>query len=237
MTHYADPRGVIRLRTDAGMPPTMPCFLVARPMLDVWRRTEPPAEWLPVEDFYTPTGLLTIDGAIEIDDYSFDSLVWAWLDDEQAARARQLEPHAWEDYQGPRDHYTMVAFDTHRAETIEPGYQQRLPEHVKDTLATAIDTFHVLVRQRFVSVREEVARDRDGRRMGAFPTISVVTLRGTDYIPRNDEPGFVDWSSRWLVRGHSRHLASGKVVPVRPHVKGPADKPLVLKDRVYRWSR
>lgn len=47
--------------------------------------------------------------------------------------------------------------------------------------------------------------------------------------------------SRWIVRGHWREQACGKGradrrrIYVEPHYKGPADAPLVLRERVYQW--
>lgn len=49
----------------------------------------------------------------------------------------------------------------------------------------------------------------------------------------------VEWTHRWLVRGHWRdqwYPSQGRHAPrwIRAHVKGPADKPLVARPTVYR---
>lgn len=54
----------------------------------------------------------------------------------------------------------------------------------------------------------------------------------------DDEGGFVEWTHRWIVSGHWRNQACGegyserKLVWVSPHVKGPENKPLVIRDTV-----
>jgi hypothetical protein len=51
----------------------------------------------------------------------------------------------------------------------------------------------------------------------------------------------VEWSHRWIVRAHWRqiHDKNGRprLVPVREHVKGPDDKPLVVKERIISVDR
>ena len=45
------------------------------------------------------------------------------------------------------------------------------------------------------------------------------------------------WSHRWYVRPHWRRLASGRVTYVRGHIKGPEDRPLVLKNDIVAVRR
>lgn len=76
-------------------------------------------------------------------------------------------------------------------------------------------------------------------------TVQVVTLRKlhrTESAP-SDEHATRDWHHRWLVAGHWRWARVGvgrterRLVYVRPHVKGPEDKPLVVPTRVNAWQR
>lgn len=93
--------------------------------------------------------------------------------------------------------------------------------------------------------------------------VRVVTLRRAIHQvdPDGREHRDIDWSCRWLVRGFWRHrwgygtvgrfhegqgdggdpphcLACGaRVTWVRPHVKGPDDRPLKAVEKVYRLSR
>ena len=64
-----------------------------------------------------------------------------------------------------------------------------------------------------------------------IPTISVVQWR--KYVRRESEMSRdVEWSHRWVVRGHLRRLSDGRVVEVREHLKGPRGLPLVVKAHV-----
>jgi hypothetical protein len=68
-----------------------------------------------------------------------------------------------------------------------------------------------------------------------------VTLRRIEQ--RHDTGNkLVDWSHRWIVQGHWRnqwYARAGEHRPkwIDPYPKGPEDKPLVLKDKIYRWIR
>lgn len=46
-----------------------------------------------------------------------------------------------------------------------------------------------------------------------------------------------EYSCRWLVRGHWRKLASGKLTWVKPYVKGPEDKPLRIRETGVKLVR
>lgn len=90
--------------------------------------------------------------------------------------------------------------------------------------------------------------------------VTVVTLRqAPQERPSNSSPRTIEWTHRWLVQGHHRHLESYEVTPhhaipgrldrghcaicesritwVRPFVKGPDGAPVKSADVVYRLSR
>jgi hypothetical protein len=101
----------------------------------------------------------------------------------------------------------------------------------------------------------------DIRKLVKRPEVSVVTLRRSMKAASGEESGtrHVDWSFRWLVQGHHRHLESydivkhhatplpdnrgrcavcrGKITWVRPFIKGPDDAPVKDASVVYRLSR
>ena len=71
--------------------------------------------------------------------------------------------------------------------------------------------------------------------------IRLITLRRSRH---DSEPGLPntgrDWSCRWVVSpfwrrqwypSEQRH----RMILVGPYVKGPADKPLVVRDKIYKW--
>ena len=52
----------------------------------------------------------------------------------------------------------------------------------------------------------------------------------------------VPWSHRWLVSGHWRNQwlpsrAAHRLQWISNHIKGPTNKPLIVKDRVTAWVR
>jgi hypothetical protein len=84
--------------------------------------------------------------------------------------------------------------------------------------------------------RERPERAQRRRAARALPTMApideVVTLRLRRVESSQDAGSSSDvhWSHRWLVRGHWRRLPGG-VVWVRQHVKGPTDRPLIVKEK------
>ena len=73
-----------------------------------------------------------------------------------------------------------------------------------------------------------------------LPGLRVLQL-GTGSKPtRSDEPGTVDWTHRWLVRGHWRQQPHGfnrqlrRLKWIDPYVKGPEDKPLDVRPTLWR---
>lgn len=72
--------------------------------------------------------------------------------------------------------------------------------------------------------------------------IRVIDLRRVRRKSSNPEHEAQDWQSRWLVGGHWRNQwysrsQTHRQVWISPYTKGPADKPLVLRQSVYRVSR
>lgn len=61
--------------------------------------------------------------------------------------------------------------------------------------------------------------------------------------PGRGNPGTeVEWSHRWLVRGHWRqqwYASEGvhRAIYINPHIKGPEDKPLIVRDKVNILGR
>jgi hypothetical protein len=101
--------------------------------------------------------------------------------------------------------------------------------------------------QQSISRVEPSAADRSERRRcaraGISPDVLVVRLRRIETATANDdEVVAVDWSHRWLVSGHWRQQyypseSGHRPIWINPHVKGPQDRPLVLKEKVTAWVR
>jgi hypothetical protein len=139
--------------------------------------------------------------------------------------------------------------DTIGAEEIEyPDYvkQTYLENHGVEigTSTNALRLFHtylLLMNQTIVSVSKERAEKKDAKRLerAKLPSeITVVQFRKTKYTGSGSSSGKeIDWSHRWLVGGHWRWQPykdnTKKRIWIAPYVKGPDDKPLVMKDKVY----
>jgi len=114
-----------------------------------------------------------------------------------------------------------------------------------------LKVFFLLIQQKVPRVETQQA-DRHLRRRiertapkGPVPEVLVITLR------RESEHGAIEpetdpvpgrWSHRWIVGGFWRNqYHPSKHCHIRrwinPYVKGPEDKPLIIKDKVYRWER
>lgn len=84
--------------------------------------------------------------------------------------------------------------------------------------------------------RRRVERELPGFRMLSLSTGASVEQRG-------DGTGTVDWSRRWMVRGHWRLQPYGPGRSLRksrwidPYVKGPEDKPLDVRQTIWRTNQ
>lgn len=86
------------------------------------------------------------------------------------------------------------------------------------------------------------AVQRQARRQGEVPNVTIATLRRVRHERQAPHMLDVDWSHRWIVRGHWRQqwyptLEQHRPVWIAPHVKGPDDKPLVVKQKIARLVR
>jgi hypothetical protein len=113
--------------------------------------------------------------------------------------------------------------------------------------------FCMLVNHKLSNVDEEnVPRhvrkraDRAGHPMAYPSSVRLVRLRESSAKHESedgDESKQVEWSHRWMVDGHWAWRACGpkrqqrRLVYVVPYIKGPPEKPLVIKDTVRTWVR
>ncbi len=115
------------------------------------------------------------------------------------------------------------------------------------TVKGLLATFLAMVRQKIVVTRQEGlprAFARRATRAKLEPMVSVVTLRRpvTHRSDDEEEHDPVDWSHRWLVGAHWRAQwypseQRNRPIWIAPYIKGPEDKPLVLKRRAFVVKR
>lgn len=88
-------------------------------------------------------------------------------------------------------------------------------------------------------------RRRDERDGYQHSTVAVVRLRTLPARPSGEHPDNTanDFTVRWMVRGHWRQQPYGpqrslrRPVWINPHIKGPADAPLITKEKVVLIDR
>jgi hypothetical protein len=97
-----------------------------------------------------------------------------------------------------------------------------------------------LMQQTITDVRTEAVdrplRKAARKRNMKSDEVSVIALRKRKYIDGEGESN-IEWSHRWLVRGHWRKQPcktngepDTRVIWIHPHIKGPEDKPLLVGD-------
>lgn len=102
-----------------------------------------------------------------------------------------------------------------------------------------------LMGQTVTDVKDETLSPALKRHLGKKripPRVVIITLRRTE---GSRQPGetMVDWAYRWITRGHWRKQPCGvgrgeiRVIWIADFVKGPADKPLHISDKVYDLRR
>lgn len=117
-----------------------------------------------------------------------------------------------------------------------------------------IHAFFLLLGQTVTSTRTDNpdrARRRRAQRAGLPARVTVVHLRNLE-ARRAPGESLVQWSHRWAVRGFWRwqvcgpdHSQAQEIAPgkwrariwIAPYVKGPADKPLIISEKVYAVHR
>lgn len=121
------------------------------------------------------------------------------------------------------------------------GWKTNVPDEDEKLLRqwTIMQAFWRMARQ-FVRVPERVSRAgrRAARRaqLRHDENVTVIRLRRARHEAPETERD-VDWSCRWIVRGHWRRLADDRQTWVNAYVKGPEDKPLRVTDRVWEFVR
>jgi hypothetical protein len=123
--------------------------------------------------------------------------------------------------------------------------EQQMDSMLEDRRLLA--AFWSLCAQRITTERKEYTPRPATRRLQregiSVNPVRVITLREASTSAEPDSPHAVDWSHRWLVTGYWRQQPYGEKSQFRraqyiaPFVKGPKDKPLILRDTVRALRR
>lgn len=135
-------------------------------------------------------------------------------------------------------------------EASYPMDDTMLASYIEDR--KVLTAFWMLMHQEGIASRTEVRPPRQtvrrSERAGidrALSRVNVVRLRrlSPPSEPGDDDQPKREHDHRWLVSGHWRWQPVGKgraqrrLTFVRPHIKGPDDKPLVVREKVNAWVR
>jgi hypothetical protein len=136
---------------------------------------------------------------------------------------------------------------------LPANIRDSVPKHLAQDGVTATNTLRWIIallemlNQTVVEIAPERpnvhARRRAKERKQSRGDVTVIQLRRPKRV-RDDRDqshgdGHVEWESRWVVRGHWRRQRVGegrreiRRTWVSPHIKGPEDKPLVVRDKLY----
>lgn len=104
-------------------------------------------------------------------------------------------------------------------------------------LAQRIDTAPQMTADR--ATRRRLEREHPGDDPLDLQVITLVRPHRTS-VPAGEST--VEWSHRWLVAGHPRQQwcpsrQRHELRIIEAHVKGPPDRPIQVKERLYRWVR
>lgn len=146
---------------------------------------------------------------------------------------------------------TIGITEEKRKEIIDEG---AVPSEFTN-LVKIIHAYFLLLNQTIVdSYEAEVSRaaSKRAKRMGIPDRVTVIRLRRVVNADAYGNETDVEWQHQWLVRGHWRwqHVSENHPLAkedgrggyvarvwVRPHIKGPEDKPLHVTDKVIALMR
>lgn len=144
----------------------------------------------------------------------------------------------------------VAAGPMQQAQVIAEGMQPQAATN----LFRYMHALWLLLNQTIVQTEEEIperAARRRAEKRGIPSKVTVIKLRRIAGANREDGESLVEWSHRWIVRGHWAWRKCGAEHPlaepyekgyrawiyVHPYQKGPEDAPLIITDKVYSLDR
>jgi hypothetical protein len=192
--------------------------------------------WQPVQTVLGP--------CIGIESYSWRDLIHTYrmMSDEAKDQFRQAMPM--------RLHPTGGQEWPEKSETTDfsmiPASNQKMETSMLED-RRVLSTFWALCSQR-IAVEEPFIPDRAMRRQAErerwphIPKVRIIRLREATRPKKDGPPSEIEWSHRWLVGAHWRNQWYASTQEHRPklieaYVKGPDDKPLVVRETVRALVR
>lgn len=178
---------------------------------------------------FADRGFVVFNYPIKIADYSINTLVWHRDATGVAMVLINLGPKMWDE--GVSDP-EMFRLDSDMTADTPPW------------LLVAL-AFLLLAPQKIaLKIASSGTRQlkRQGRRRGHDGQVTVVSLRVPENRLSSSDKNPIDWDHRWPVLGHWRNqwyasIQDHKLIWIVPYIKGPPDKPLVIKHRVFKLIR
>jgi hypothetical protein len=179
-----------------------------------------------------------------IETYAWRDLIHVWrgMSEDERLLFRQVMPMRLHPTGGSEWPVESMTTDFSRLPASNPQMEASILEDRR-----VLATFWALCSQR-IAVQETYKPDRgllrQAKREGwkSIPEVRVIRLREPATRSRGDAGSDVEWSHRWLVGSHWRNQwypASGQHRPklIDSYVKGPADKPFVVRETVKALVR
>jgi hypothetical protein len=102
-----------------------------------------------------------------------------------------------------------------------------------------------LLKQRILVTTQQFATRGERKRLDRLSlatSVMTIQLRATEHTPSTSSGDVIEWSHRWIVRGHWRQQwypsdKEHRVLWIPPYIKGPDDRPLQVRPAVYAVSR
>jgi hypothetical protein len=180
--------------------------------------------WFTIRDMHGESGLVMLGWTNPTDPR--DHAAQSWTGDD-VLTAAGIRP--------PRGIWAMIIGIWHFDEEPQPSQAFRL-----------LSTFLRFINEPWLSDETERPSRATGRRAAREQLDSPVRVirlrRSGNHSEGGTGDSSVEWSHRWMVTGHWRnqwYATTGQHRPkwIPAHVKGPADKPLVVKETVFRVDR
>lgn len=194
-----------------------------------------------------PFGLLVFDAVVRFPRVSIGALAWRILplsesEDYPAGAIMTCLCHGHQP-SGSSVETSTLPFGV--ALSALPNQSQL--QRTMDVIKLVYTTFAFIDQRILDAPAAEPIRNRNAvRRLGigperTLPTVRVVRLRPREREESSGERRTVEWSHQWLVRGHWRQQYyrsdnTRRPLWIAPHIKGPSDKPLVVRPTVVDVS-